>query len=370
VGLEAACGEGADQGGPWQEDLRRTLGFEEEAWQLAAAELGQVSAAAAQEPEGFAIPAELREGVNCTTGRQCVGELFARLHLLLYASGHLPLRDSIYIGADDPLAPLHVRRANALPGQGDDWAKIMNEHVSGGAERSREEDLDHLMPFAHPLQVDRRQLANFVLDVRDIVTSKPLGRCLEWDQPFFLINAFRRACRWNDLFTYSEPDPDNPWMGLPGRQEYTYGTRHYWGDLEHEEGIGIEPDTFDLILVPFVFEHVSNPFAGMKELARVLRPGGHIIWAAPMFEKYHGSPKDFFRYTPKGAIALAEHAGLEVVKLYAPGDLALVTGTIQGMMLPYWSDQRVLTEEAPKPGDDSPSHPLNVFALMRKTSGS
>ncbi|CAK0907876.1 unnamed protein product, partial [Prorocentrum cordatum] len=55
-----------------------------------------------------------------------------------------------------------------------------------------------------------------------------------------------------------------------------------------------------------------------------------------------GSPKDYFRYTPKGAAALAEHAGLEVVKLYAPGDLALVSGTMQGMvwsssLWPSWS---------------------------------
>ncbi|CAK0890176.1 unnamed protein product [Prorocentrum cordatum] len=87
VGLEATCGEGgADASGPWRADLRRALGFEEQAWELAAAELRQLSATAAEGPAG-AIPAELREGVNCTTGRQCVGELFARLHLLLYATG-------------------------------------------------------------------------------------------------------------------------------------------------------------------------------------------------------------------------------------------------------------------------------------------
>jgi len=153
---------------------------------------------------------------------------------------------------------------------------------------------------------------------------------------------------------------------MPGRHEYTYGTRHYWGDLEHEDGLGIEPDTFDLIMCPFVFEHVSRPFLAIRNLAKVLRSGGHIIWAAPMFQAYHGSPHDYFRYTPNGARSLAKDAGLEVVKLYAPGDLGLATGIMHGMMLPYWTERQALAEAPPEPGEDSPRHPLNVFALFRK----
>merc|ERR1712066_533151 len=223
-----------------------------------------------------------------------------------------------------------------------------------------------MVPAAHPLQVDRRQLANFIQQVRPLIAERPLGRCLEWDQPFLLMRAFTAVCRWNDVFSYSEPDPNEPLMGLAGRHEYTYGTRHYWGDLLHKDGIGIEPDTFDLILVPFVFEHVAQPFIGMKNLAFVLRSGGYVIWSAPMFQQYHGSPHDYFRYTPKGARALAADGGLDVIRLYAPGDLALVTGVMSGMMLPYWSEERMLYEEEPAWGEDSPKHPLNVFMLLQK----
>merc|ERR1711924_55295 len=141
-------------------------------------------------------------------------------------------------------------------------------------------------------------------------------------------------------------------MGLPGRHEYKYGTRHYWGDLAHEDRLGIEPDTFDMVIVPFVFEHVAQPFVALKNLARVLRPGGFIIWSAPMFQQYHGSPHDYFRYTPNGARVLAGDAGLEVVKLYAPGNLALVTGVMSGMQTPYWSEEQMLLEEEPIENDD------------------
>merc|ERR1711924_415324 len=115
---------------------------------------------------------------------------------------------------------------------------------------------------------------------------------------------------------------------------------------------------------PFVFEHLSNPFRGMQTLARSLKPGGFIVWAAPMFEQYHGAPHDYFRFTPKGARAIAEEAGLDVLRLYAPGDISLVTGVMMGMRLPYWSDQQSLAE-VNSSEDDSPTHPLNVFMLCK-----
>lgn len=103
----------------------------------------------------------------------------------------------------------------------------------------------------------------------------------------------------------------------------------------------------------------------MRTLVRTLKPGGFIIWSAPMFEQYHGAPHDYFRFTPKGARALAKQAGLEVLRLYAPGDLSLVTGVMMGMRLPYWFDRQVLSE-VQETVEDSPKHPLNVYMLLQK----
>merc|ERR1712107_381746 len=119
------------------------------------------------------------------------------------------------------------------------------------------------------------------------------------------------------------------------------------------------------VLVPFVFEHLSNPFKGMQTLARAMKPGGFIVWAAPMFEQYHGAPHDYFRFTPKGAKVLAEQADLEVLRLYAPGDISLVLGVMRGMRLPYWFDEQVFSE-VQTPGNDMSTHPLNVFMLLQK----
>merc|ERR1711862_8706 len=133
-------------------------------------------------------------------------------------------------------------------------------------------------------------------------------------------------------------------MGLPGRTTLASGSRHYWGDLTHADGIGIEPDTFGLIVCVFVFEHVPQPFVAIRNVARVLRPGGYVLWAAPMFQHYHGAPADFYRYTPKGARALAQDGGLEIIHLWSPGDLSLTSGVMMGMQLPYWTDEHIFRE--------------------------
>lgn len=82
----------------------------------------------------------------------------------------------------------------------------------------------------------------------------------------------------------------------------------------------------------------------MSTLARILQTGGYVIWAVPMFQQYHGAPHDYFRYTPGGARALAQDAGLEVVQLYSPGDLRLVQGVMMGMLSPYWTEEQMLAE--------------------------
>lgn len=235
---------------------------------------------------------------------------------------------------------------------------------------TRSEQLAGLMPQEHPLQVDRMQLASFTLRVRETIAGRDLGRCLEWDETFLLNRAFWDVCREGmDAFIYSEPDPKQPQMGKPGVQMHHGDTvRQYWGDLLHPEGLGIEPETFGLIVAPFVFEHVAQPFVGMRRLAEILRPGGYMLWSAPMFQHYHGAPHDYFRYTPKGARELARDAGLDVINFWAPGDLGVTSGVMMGMRLPYWDLEHVLREEPALSGEDSPRQPLNVFMLLQKPS--
>jgi len=69
-------------------------------------------------------------------------------------------------------------------------------------------------------------------------------------------------------------------------------------------------DTFDCVLLTFVLEYLPDEHMAMAELARVLKPGGHIIIITP-----HSWPDDkaYRRYTVWGIQMLCEKAGLKMV---------------------------------------------------------
>lgn len=87
-------------------------------------------------------------------------------------------------------------------------------------------------------------------------------------------------------------------------------------------------DAYDTILCNAVLEHVEHPEAVVAELARVLRPGGHVILAVPFLQPYHECPRDFRRYSSEGLVALGEAAGLRVVAINPVHSAAQTLGWI------------------------------------------
>jgi SAM-dependent methyltransferase len=80
-------------------------------------------------------------------------------------------------------------------------------------------------------------------------------------------------------------------------------------------------DLFDGAVNIVTLEHVCEPAAVMKELARVLRPGGSLLLVTPLEWEEHQQPHDYFRYTRYGVTYLVESAGLRVEKLEPVGGM-------------------------------------------------
>ena len=82
----------------------------------------------------------------------------------------------------------------------------------------------------------------------------------------------------------------------------------------------------DAVLATEVIEHVPDPTEMVSEIARVLRPAGHVIVTAPLHEPLHELPFDYFRYTHLGLTHLLAAEGLEVVRIERRGGPLAVSG--------------------------------------------
>jgi SAM-dependent methyltransferase len=78
------------------------------------------------------------------------------------------------------------------------------------------------------------------------------------------------------------------------------------------DAIPVEDERYDLVLCTQVLEHLPEPAEVLKELHRVLRPGGELWLTAPLFYPEHEQPYDFYRYTSFGLRHRLECAGFEV----------------------------------------------------------
>jgi SAM-dependent methyltransferase len=58
--------------------------------------------------------------------------------------------------------------------------------------------------------------------------------------------------------------------------------------------------SFDAVFSLSVLEHVKDPFACARELARVLKPGGTLYAAVPFLQPYHGYPHHYYNMTHQG----------------------------------------------------------------------
>jgi SAM-dependent methyltransferase len=94
------------------------------------------------------------------------------------------------------------------------------------------------------------------------------------------------------------------------------------------ESMPFEDGTFDSVLCNAVLEHVANAEESIRELARVVRPDGHLVIAVPFLQPFHACPADFRRYTADGLADLGDRAGLDVVCVLPVHSIAQTLGWI------------------------------------------
>ena len=66
------------------------------------------------------------------------------------------------------------------------------------------------------------------------------------------------------------------------------------------DAIPLDDGSFDVVVCLQVLEHVADPAAAVRELRRVVRPGGRVLLSTHGVYPLHPNPDDLWRWTPQG----------------------------------------------------------------------
>lgn len=80
-----------------------------------------------------------------------------------------------------------------------------------------------------------------------------------------------------------------------------------------------QDSSIDVVLAFNIFEHVYNYAVLLKEIQRILKPGGRILGAVPFLVGYHPDPNDFWRYTSEALTRMFEAASFHGVTVIVLG---------------------------------------------------
>jgi len=87
-----------------------------------------------------------------------------------------------------------------------------------------------------------------------------------------------------------------------------------------EEGLDIESESVDCVVLTEVLEHIYEPKEALKEISRILKPGGAIIGTVPFAVGEHEEPYDFHRYTSFCLKRMFSDCDFEILELEYVGD--------------------------------------------------
>jgi SAM-dependent methyltransferase len=101
------------------------------------------------------------------------------------------------------------------------------------------------------------------------------------------------------------------------------------------ESIPVADGSFDIVLCTQVLEHANDPAAAVRELRRVVKPGGRVLASTHGVQIYHPNPDDYWRWTHSGLERLFRENGTWASLSVTPG---AGTAACLGMLINIYVD--------------------------------
>jgi SAM-dependent methyltransferase len=86
---------------------------------------------------------------------------------------------------------------------------------------------------------------------------------------------------------------------------------------------------YNCVFCSGVLEHVDDFMAGMREITRVLSPGGILLLGVPFRQPIHSIPDDFWRFTPFGIEYMLKN-DYEIIEIKPIGN------SVKNFAISYW----------------------------------
>jgi len=94
----------------------------------------------------------------------------------------------------------------------------------------------------------------------------------------------------------------------------------------------------DTVLATELMEHLPDPAIFLREVTRILRPGGVFIFSVPFLEPLHEEPRDYLRFTPYSLGRLMQQWGFVIETLEQRGGWwSVVLGSFINQAIYDWA---------------------------------
>jgi len=113
-----------------------------------------------------------------------------------------------------------------------------------------------------------------------------------------------------------------------------YGTSGALPDIVGDaQCLPIQSEHASIVFSTQVIEHVPNPVLMVREIHRILKPGGLLVLSGPFCWPLHEEPHDYYRFTVYGFRYLLSQAGFEIEDIQGDcGALTQVSVAVIGML--------------------------------------